>query len=138
RENSGSETPFLTVKTTGETPVPQFCHGLLAATVREASGTRLFPRLPRAACPERTWRPTPEDDPRRPASPTGIARILVREPVSAPLSEAMRFSVNTATGSDHVWWRALIREREEQGKRAGRSQPWRKGAVFSRFAFNNI
>ncbi|MBN2561596.1 MAG: hypothetical protein JXQ75_11760, partial [Phycisphaerae bacterium] len=30
RENSGSETPFLTVKTTGETPVPQFCHGLIA------------------------------------------------------------------------------------------------------------
>ncbi|MBN2561742.1 MAG: hypothetical protein JXQ75_12510, partial [Phycisphaerae bacterium] len=29
RENSVSETPFLTVKTTGETPVPQFCHGLL-------------------------------------------------------------------------------------------------------------
>jgi hypothetical protein len=28
RENSGSEMPFLTVKTTGETPVPQFCHGL--------------------------------------------------------------------------------------------------------------
>ncbi|MBN2562830.1 MAG: hypothetical protein JXQ75_18050, partial [Phycisphaerae bacterium] len=28
-ENSVSETPFLTVKTTGETPVPQFCHGLL-------------------------------------------------------------------------------------------------------------
>ncbi|MBN2561356.1 MAG: DUF4440 domain-containing protein [Phycisphaerae bacterium] len=28
REDSGSETPFLTVKTTGETPVPQFCHGL--------------------------------------------------------------------------------------------------------------
>ncbi|MBN2559979.1 MAG: hypothetical protein JXQ75_03510 [Phycisphaerae bacterium] len=33
RENSGSETPFLTVKTTGETPVPQSCHGLLGATV---------------------------------------------------------------------------------------------------------
>jgi len=30
RENSGLKTPFLTVKTTGETPVPQFCHGLLA------------------------------------------------------------------------------------------------------------
>ncbi|MBN2561847.1 MAG: hypothetical protein JXQ75_13050, partial [Phycisphaerae bacterium] len=30
RENSVSETPFLTVKTTGETPVPQFCHGLLS------------------------------------------------------------------------------------------------------------
>ncbi|MBN2561659.1 MAG: hypothetical protein JXQ75_12090, partial [Phycisphaerae bacterium] len=29
-ENGGSETPFLTVKTTGETPVPQFCHRLLA------------------------------------------------------------------------------------------------------------
>ncbi|MBN2560648.1 MAG: 50S ribosome-binding GTPase [Phycisphaerae bacterium] len=29
KENSGSETPFLTVKTTGETPVPQFCHGLI-------------------------------------------------------------------------------------------------------------
>ncbi|MBN2563742.1 MAG: arginine--tRNA ligase [Phycisphaerae bacterium] len=28
RENSGSETPFLTVKTTGETPVPQSCDGL--------------------------------------------------------------------------------------------------------------
>jgi len=36
REYSGSKTPFLTVKTTGETPVPQlwpvpqFCHGLLS------------------------------------------------------------------------------------------------------------
>ncbi len=29
REHRGSETPFMTVKTTGETPVPQFCHGLL-------------------------------------------------------------------------------------------------------------
>ncbi|MBN2560347.1 MAG: hypothetical protein JXQ75_05395, partial [Phycisphaerae bacterium] len=28
-ENSRSEKPFLTVKTTGETPVPQFCHRLL-------------------------------------------------------------------------------------------------------------
>ncbi|MBN2562739.1 MAG: ASCH domain-containing protein [Phycisphaerae bacterium] len=41
RENSGSETPLLTVKTTGGTPVPQFCHGLpdsrcdLAALRRE-------------------------------------------------------------------------------------------------------
>ncbi len=30
RENSGSETPFLTAKTTGETPVPQFCRDRLA------------------------------------------------------------------------------------------------------------
>ncbi|MBN2563905.1 MAG: hypothetical protein JXQ75_23570 [Phycisphaerae bacterium] len=33
-QNSGSETPFLTVETTGETPVPQFCHGLVVLTGR--------------------------------------------------------------------------------------------------------
>jgi len=34
RENSGLKTPFLAVKTTGETPVPQFCHGLLSSDAR--------------------------------------------------------------------------------------------------------
>jgi hypothetical protein len=29
KENSSSETPFLAANTTGETPVPQSCHGLL-------------------------------------------------------------------------------------------------------------
>ena len=33
RENSGLKAPFLTVKTTGETPVPQFCHGLQRSSV---------------------------------------------------------------------------------------------------------
>ena len=36
RENSGSEMPFLTVKITGETPVPQFCHRLLAFLKRRS------------------------------------------------------------------------------------------------------
>ncbi|MBN2562529.1 MAG: hypothetical protein JXQ75_16515 [Phycisphaerae bacterium] len=36
REDSVSEAPFLTVKTTDETPVPQFCHGLLGRRGAEA------------------------------------------------------------------------------------------------------
>ena len=46
KDNSGSETPFPTVKTTGETPVPQICHGRLTpkqaavlAALRDAGGT---------------------------------------------------------------------------------------------------
>ena len=60
RENSGLKTPFLTVKTTGETPVPQFCHGLLGdhtpwggtsgRPVDGASGHRLDKPRPSRPC----------------------------------------------------------------------------------------
>ncbi len=45
RENSGSETPFLTVKTTGETPAPQFCHGLPTLVVGPIGPTGVRFRL---------------------------------------------------------------------------------------------
>ena len=40
RENSDSETPLVTMKTTGETPVPQFCHGLLLSQIIEGHSLR--------------------------------------------------------------------------------------------------
>ncbi|MBN2559681.1 MAG: primosomal protein N' [Phycisphaerae bacterium] len=48
RENAGSETPFQTVETTGETPVPQFCHGLLSQHC--GTGVPPVPSPPRRRC----------------------------------------------------------------------------------------
>jgi hypothetical protein len=39
-KNSSSETCFLAAKTTGETPVPQFCHGLRGGEKRQGIGRR--------------------------------------------------------------------------------------------------
>jgi hypothetical protein len=93
RENSSSGTPFLAVRTTGETPVPQFCRGLLGVDPGIVA-TRGWPDNLRGASARGRW----------PSSGGGFAgpgarsrqskaeatRITVRRAVSAKESAQMR------------------------------------------------